>query len=354
MPESKLLLGKALFVLMIFALSISANASNVIVETPLGNIEIELFDDIAPGTVENFLNYVDDGDYEGTFVHRSVPGFVIQGGGFTFEDGAVPPIPTDPPIENEFQLSNIRGTIAMAKRGGDPDSATSQWFINLADNSGNLDGDDGQGGGFFTVFGQVIGNGMAVADAIAALPRINAGGAFTQLPVIDFSTQFLQAENFVYSNVVRVISGFEINPGVSGAWFNAETSGQGWLLDVIVKEAGLDLFVAWFTYDTNPPPSDENDGFASRQHRWFTALGGVSGDTAELDIFLSSGGVFNDPRATATESVGSLTIQFSNCTNAQLAFDFDDSDENDGMVDVTRLSPDVFCQTIVDGIQATE
>ena len=75
----------------------------------------------------------------------------------------------------------------MAKLGGDADSATSQWFINLDDNSASLDGGDGKGGGFFTVFGQVIGYGMEVADTIAALPRVNAGGAFGNLPVIDFS-----------------------------------------------------------------------------------------------------------------------------------------------------------------------
>lgn len=349
-----LMVRKTLFLLMLWSLSASVIATNVIMETPLGDIEIELFDDVTPGTVANFLNYVDDGDYEGTFVHRSVPGFVIQGGGFTFEDGTVPPILTDPPIANEFNLSNVRGTIAMAKRGGDKDSATSQWFINLADNSGSLDGDDGQGGGFFTVFGQVVGDGMAVADAIAGLNRVNAGAPFTQLPVIDFSVAPLEAENFVYSNVMRALPSFEINPGVSGSWFNLETAGQGWLLDVIKKDVGLDLFVAWFTYDVNPPDVDENDGFASRQHRWFTAFGSVAGDTAVLDISLNSGGVFNDPRGTTTESVGTMTIQFSNCTNAQLAFDFDDSDDHDGMVEVTRLSPDVFCQAIVDAAQAAK
>ena len=354
MLPCNLIVRNGLFLLLLWTLSVSALATNVIMETPLGDIEIELFDDVTPGTVANFLNYVDDGDYEGTFVHRSIPGFVIQGGGFTFEDGVAPPIPTDPPIANEFNLSNVRGTIAMAKLGGNKDSATSQWFINLADNSGNLDGDDGQGGGFFTVFGQVVGNGMAVADAIAALNRVNAGDPFAKLPVIDFAGGIFQAEHFVYSNVVRALPSFEINSGVSGAWFNQATAGQGWLLDVIEKEVGLDLFVAWFTYDINPPAADENDGFASRQHRWFTAFGSVTGDTAVLDIFLNSGGVFNDTRETTTESVGTMTIQFSNCTNAQLAFDFNDSDDHDGIVDVSRLSPDVFCQAIVDASQAAK
>jgi cyclophilin family peptidyl-prolyl cis-trans isomerase len=351
--KDKLLIIK-IFVLATWSVSFSAFATSVIMETPLGNIEIELFDEVTPGTVENFLNYVNDGDYEDSFVHRSVPGFVIQGGGFIFEAGQASPIPTDPPIENEFRLSNVRGTIAMAKLSGNPDSATSQWFINLADNSASLDGGDGQGGGFFTVFGQVIGDGMEVADAISALPRVNAGGAFNQLPVIDFSGGTLQPENMVFAEVrvADVLSTFEINPGLSGAWFNPETSGQGWLFDVIEGETGLGFFVAWFTYDDNPPAADELDGFGSRQHRWFTASGDVSGDTAALDIFLNSGGVFNDPRETMIEPVGSMTIQFSDCTNAQLSFDFDASDDKDGSVDIIRLSPDVFCQAIVDAAAA--
>lgn len=354
MLQGQSLIIKMLSVLTIGSVSCAALATNVIMETPLGDIEIELFDDVAPGTVENFLVYVNDGDYADSFIHRSISGFVIQGGGFNFEGDVANPIAQNPPIENEFNLANIRGTIAMAKLGGDPDSATSQWFINLADNSANLDGDDGQGGGFFTVFGQVVGQSMEVVDAIAALPTVNAGSPFDNLPVIDFSGGDILRENLVFSNVRLALPSFEINPGLSGAWFNPATSGQGWLFDVIEKATGLEFFVAWFTYDVNPPVGDETDGFGSRQHRWFTAFGSVSGDTAVLDIFLNSGGVFNDPRETMSESVGRMTIQFSDCTNAQLSFDFDASDDNDGSVAIIRLSPDVFCQAIIDAAQAVK
>ena len=348
------LLRKMLIALTIWSVSFAATATNVVMQTPLGNIEIKLFDEETPLTVENFLNYVNDGDYEDSFMHRSIPGFVIQGGGFTFKDGVAGTVPEDPPVKNEFKRSNIRGTIAMAKIGGDADSANSQWFINLADNSDSLDGSDGQGGGFFTVFGRVIGNGMEIADAIAALPIAEFASPFTDLPVIDFSGGDIQEENLVFSNVVLAqdpVPSFEINPGLSGAWFNPATSGQGWLLDVVARETGQEMFVAWFTYDVNPPAADETDGFGSRQHRWFTALGDVSGDTAVMDIFLNSGGVFNDPRETQSEPVGSMTIQFSDCTNAQLSFDFDDSDELDDSLDIVRLSPDVFCQAIIDAAQ---
>jgi len=153
-------------------------------QTDLGAIDIEMFDTVAPQTVANFMNYVNDGDYEGTFFHRSIPGFVVQGGGYKantpngsiLTDGASL-IPTDPPVDNEFNLSNLRGTIAMAKVGGDPDSATSQWFFNLADNSENL---DNQNGGF-TVFAQVLGDGMEVVESIAALQRCVDAAPFPQL-----------------------------------------------------------------------------------------------------------------------------------------------------------------------------
>src|SRR5690606_25761942 len=94
----------------------------------------------TPKTVENFLAYVNAGAYTDSIIHRSVPGFVVQGGGFEFT-GALPPvvITQKPAVINEPLFSNVRGTIAMAKVGNDPNSATNQWFINLDNNSGNLD-----------------------------------------------------------------------------------------------------------------------------------------------------------------------------------------------------------------------
>ncbi len=157
---------------------------------PFGAVYVELFNADAPATVLNFLNYIENanGDrrYDDTFIHRSVPGFIIQGGGYSFDPdlGAIH-IAQDQPVVNEFDAArtNVRGAVSMAKLGSDPDSATSEWFINLADNSANL---DNQNGGF-TVFGRVLGNGMDVVDAIATLQVVNAGGAFTDLPVVDDS-----------------------------------------------------------------------------------------------------------------------------------------------------------------------
>ena len=140
-----------------------------VIETPLGDIPVELYPNMAPLTVANFQAYADDGRYAGALIHRSVPGFVIQGGGFRQEGGSYEAIPTDPPVPNEPCLSNTTGTVAMARLGGQPDSATSQWFVNLANNT-PLDSTDGEG---FTAFGRVVGSGMAVVNAIAALPRFD-------------------------------------------------------------------------------------------------------------------------------------------------------------------------------------
>ena len=191
-----LLLGKLAIVWML-AFPVSGWASVVRMETSRGIIEVQLFDTEAPLTVANFLAYVSSGAYNNSFFHRSVPGFIIQGGGYSAV-ASVPAIPANPPVVNEFSpsRSNLRGTIAMAKLGGNPNSATNQWFFNLADNSANL---DNQNGGF-TVFGRVIGQGMAVVDDIAALPTVNAGGALANLPIIPP----LNNNTPTLSNLVRV------------------------------------------------------------------------------------------------------------------------------------------------------
>jgi cyclophilin family peptidyl-prolyl cis-trans isomerase len=154
------------------------------IQTPLGDIPLELYPNMAPQTVANFRAYADSGDWNGALIHRSVPGFVIQGGGYREVAGAYQTIPTDPPVTNEPCLSNTVGTIAMARIGGQVNSATSQWFVNLANNTG-LDSVDGG----FTAFGRVIGNGMTVAQQIAALPRVDTL-AYLQLPFNQIFREF--------------------------------------------------------------------------------------------------------------------------------------------------------------------
>ena len=172
-------------------------------DTNLGEINIELLASDAPGTVQNFLNYVEDSDYSNSVFHRSVADFIVQGGGFTILDNVVSEIPTDDPIVNEFSLSNLRGTVAMAKLGNDPDSATSQFFFNVSDNSDNL---DNQNGGF-TVFARAIGSSIDVVDEINALATFDAsaslGGAFSDLPLLNPT---LTEENMIKSMTVSVVS----------------------------------------------------------------------------------------------------------------------------------------------------
>ncbi|MEB3229189.1 MAG: peptidylprolyl isomerase [Synechocystis sp.] len=196
----------------------------------------------APLTVQNFVNYVQRGDYQNTVIHRSVPEFVIQGGGFTIEgiDSGIPlsdtveVIASDPPVVNEFSpdRSNLPGTIAMAKLGGDPNSATNQWFFNLGDNSANL---DSQNGGF-TVFGEVLSPvDLQPLEAIAALSIFNVTtvfqqGAFTNFPLaIDPSNPVLSSdEDLVRYREISLVNRPELafsviansNPNLVGTQIN--------------------------------------------------------------------------------------------------------------------------------------
>jgi peptidyl-prolyl cis-trans isomerase A (cyclophilin A) len=131
--------------------------------TSEGAFELELRPDVAPKTVENFLSYVEDGFYDGTIFHRVIPGFMIQGGGFT---DTMAPKQTKNPIVNEASatLPNLRGTVAMA-RTSSPNSATSQFFINVAKNDFLNAGVRGAG---YAVFGKVT-EGMGVIDKVAGV-----------------------------------------------------------------------------------------------------------------------------------------------------------------------------------------
>jgi peptidyl-prolyl cis-trans isomerase A (cyclophilin A) len=141
----------------------------VVLETSLGIIEIGLYKDKSPVTVDNFLQYVRAKHFDGTVFHRVIPDFMIQGGGF---DPGMTEKPTRPPIKNEAAngLRNSRGTVAMA-RTQDPNSATAQFFISLKDNHSL---DYGIGGAGYAVFGEVL-KGMEVVDKIAQVPTGNNG-----------------------------------------------------------------------------------------------------------------------------------------------------------------------------------
>ena len=174
----------------------SSDAIGTVVEVktnnPLGeeSFYLELFnkkgsaDRLTKATAKNFLKYIKNDVYEGSIFHRSVPGFVLQGGGFsapevpTEEGGRIGDLEDFGTVDNQPGNSNLRGTVAMAKLGGQPDSATNQWFVNLEDNISL----DTQNSGF-TVCGRVLGEGMAVVNQLSSAEIYNFGGAFSQLPL---------------------------------------------------------------------------------------------------------------------------------------------------------------------------
>jgi cyclophilin family peptidyl-prolyl cis-trans isomerase len=161
----------------------TADTSDVLIQTSLGDITLELDHAHAPKTVDNFLRYVSEGHYDGTLVYRVAPGFVIQAG--SYDPATSTMRPTHDPIPLEAGLSNVRGTISMARQS-EPISATAEFFINLADNA-RLDRqpDDADGMTGYAVFGHVI-TGMEVVDKIASVPVGPGGpmpGAFPADPV---------------------------------------------------------------------------------------------------------------------------------------------------------------------------
>ena len=138
----------------------TTTAPTVRFKTTLGDIDVLLLPGSAPETVKNFLRYMNKKAYDNSVFHRSVRGFIIQGGGFSAALPNLSAIPADPPVVNEYRESSIRGTLAMAKLGDYPNSATNQWFFNLGDNTGSLDPY-----GNFSPFGTVV-EGMEVVDKL--------------------------------------------------------------------------------------------------------------------------------------------------------------------------------------------
>ncbi len=158
------------------------DASRLVFNT--GTIDFLYYPEAAPATVTNFKGYISRGDFVNTIIHRSIPGFVLQGGGYKAAAGT-PSIARQPAVVNEPEITNGYSTVAMAKSGGDPNSATSEYFISLANNASNL---NNQNEGF-AVFARVPASGMAVASNIASLCIFSfaaTNGVLTDCPVTTF------------------------------------------------------------------------------------------------------------------------------------------------------------------------
>jgi cyclophilin family peptidyl-prolyl cis-trans isomerase len=220
------------FLAFAIALAAPVNAGTIVrFDTTLGDFDVELYDNVVPQTVANFLDYVLDGDYTNTLVHRTVPNFVVQGGGFTSNGSA---IPTDPAIPLQYVLPNERGTLAMARTAA-PNTATSQWFINTVDNTAGL-GPGGFSTDGYAVFGRVLGSGMDVVDAIAAVPRYQFAAPFGELPLQNYTmgNPIVDANKILINSVTVVPEPSAIVLGAMGlaglgvVWRKRRQKFSGW------------------------------------------------------------------------------------------------------------------------------
>lgn len=248
----------ALCALLVLGVMPCVHAANPLVRvtSTYGDFTMELLQDRAPDTVSNFLGYVDRSEFSQMVIHRSVTDFVIQGGQFRWLGDCVNlvagncgpvMVPVGPVVINEPGVSNVRGTVAMAKLDGFPNSATNQWFINLADNSTNL---DAQNGGF-TAFARILGNGISVADTINDLPRTFVSDSVTDMPVRDYTASGIGPveKNLVMFNVYRVqrfsesMHVFDFGTGLLNTYVNAgATIGNVGLVMRIVEDAAQTVF----------------------------------------------------------------------------------------------------------------
>jgi cyclophilin family peptidyl-prolyl cis-trans isomerase len=198
-------------------------------DTVLGRFNVELREDAAPRHVANFLAYVQANAYASSFIHRSAsldPSgaiSIVQGGGYRVTPTGATEIPRSPPVALEYNLPNARGTLAAA-RAPDVNSATSEWYFNVRDNSTVLGPSNGGG---YTVFGRVIGTGMTVVDAIAALPRVNAGGVFNELPVRNYTSGDISSAHLAVVSSITSVTLFPTGGGLSAVELTLQNSAPG-------------------------------------------------------------------------------------------------------------------------------
>ncbi|MEO0586750.1 MAG: peptidylprolyl isomerase [Planctomycetota bacterium] len=282
----------------------------VIFETDFGDFTVGLFDSVTPLTVDNFLNYVEGttangGAYNPGLFHRLIPGSVLQSGFSNLDVNTISVIPLDAPVANEPFVSNTLGTIAMAKTDGDPNSATSQFFFNLGDNSTQF---DNQNGGI-TVFGRVTSGLDVLLNGAAGLTPGDLAGLFgpeyTDLPLKVFADGPLPSNLVSYTVTVQPILG------------DIDDDGD---IDV----ADLDLLFENFGSGTTPAEGDiDSDGDVDDDDvtAWLNLVGTVAGD-ANLD------------QKVDTSDLAILAGNFAKLTSSWAQADFN----NDGIANTADLA----------------
>ncbi len=306
--------------------------------TTLGSFDVELYDSATPITVTNFLTYVNanTNNYNNSFFHRLVQGFVLQGGGFNYDGTNVNPIATNAPIVNEFSVtrSNLIGTIAMAKTAAGPDSATNQFFFNLADNSANL---DNQNGGF-TVFGKVVGSGMTVVNKLAGVspnmanvgfaPAPGFASPFDQIPLINYPANSPAPGPFfemVSSVTVLPTNQWNLTGGgtwaTGASWLNgtspSSTGAKALLANKLVGAGSIDLGTTAQTVNTLEFASGSNNGaytITGNGAGVLTLSSGTNTATIQLDSTNSVAQTITAPVSFATYT----TINNQSASSAKL------------------------------------
>lgn len=306
-------MNRLLIVLCALAvLPLSAQAQNprVWLDTTHGPIILEIDEVNAPTSAENFLRYVDEGFYDGLVFHRVIDDFVIQSGGFdadlNFRE------PTYDSIDNEADngLDNAPGTLAMA-RGSDPDSATSQFYINTGDND-NLDG-------AYAVFGEVVA-GTDTVESIEGQATGPVGSPVGTLQDYPFRPALIR-------RAVRIDGdGFPLMPDHSGSWFDPDNAGVGFNLEITESADGGDPLAIVYWYS-----------FADGAQFWLVGQANFAygADEVTVELLSAESGSFQSAES-EFETVGEITLRFDGCSGGTFSYQLDAYGSGD--IDVARLS----------------